>query len=89
MPGEIPANPSPEGCVLTSRKHAVNFHVWHVAIDFPTVPETGKPPRSKERSGPRKENRNAELDKVIVQLCRLAALETIVQFIPLRHEILF
>lgn len=75
----------PEGCVLTSRKHAVNFYVWHVAIDFPTVPETGKPLRSKERN--RKENRNAELDKVIFQLCQIA--ETIVQFIPLRHEILF
>lgn len=55
MPGEIPCEilSPPEDCVLTSRKHAVNFYVWHVVIDFPAVPETGKPP-------PRVRKREAE-----------------------------
>lgn len=47
MPSEkscnSPAEGSQRGCVLTSRKRAVNFYVWHVVIDFPMVPETGKP----------------------------------------------
>lgn len=76
--------PTLEGCVLTSRKHAVNFYVWHVVIDFPAVPETGKPPRRAfERERGRKENRGAELDKVIFQLRQIVVLETIVPVYPI------
>lgn len=77
MPGEIPQPPFPQAACwpLASTRLTSTCGTWLLISQRYRKPETGKPPRTKE--GGRKENRYAELDKVIFQLCQIAVLETI------------
>lgn len=79
--------PLPEDCVLTSRKHAVNFYVWHVVIDFSTVPETVlENRRARKREAEKKSERSTRENNLLIVPNRHART---LQFISLHHEILF